>query len=70
MKLASGSALVPYELYQVAGGTTFWGNTPGTDTVAGTGTGSAVPLSVHGKLTSTNFPAGTYEDTVTATVTY
>ncbi|MDO9360649.1 MAG: spore coat U domain-containing protein [Polaromonas sp.] len=70
MKLSTGATLVPYELYQVSGGTTFWGNTPGTNTVAGTGTGSSTPLSVYGKLTSTNFPAGSYEDTVTATITY
>lgn len=70
MKLSSGATLVPYELYQTSGGTTFWGNTTGTNTVAGTGTGASVALSVHGKLTSVNFPAGSYEDTVTATITY
>lgn len=69
MKLTTGSTLVPYELYQAVG-TTFWGNTVGTNTVSGTGTGSATSLSVHGKLTSTNFAAGSYEDTVTATITY
>ena len=70
MKLTTANTYVPYELYQVAGGTTFWGNTAGTNTVAGTGTGTAVPLSVYGKVTSVNFPAGSYEDTVTATITY
>ena len=70
MKHSSAATYVPYELYQVTGGTTFWGNTAGTDTVAGTGTGATVALSVFGKLTSTDAPAGTYEDTVTATITY
>lgn len=70
MKHSTSTNLVPYELYQNSAATTYWGNTAGTNTVAGTGTGAAVPLSVYGKLTSVNFPAGTYQDTVTATITY
>jgi spore coat protein U-like protein len=70
MRLGATTNYVPYELYQNTGATTFWGNTIGTSTLAGTGTGSNQALSVYGRVTSVNFPAGTYEDTVTATVTY
>lgn len=61
----------PYELYKEAARTNLWGNgtTFGT-TVSGVGTGAAVPLSVYGRMNSRDFPAGTYNDTVTATITY
>lgn len=70
MKLGATTTYVPYELYQNAGRTTFWGNTIGTSTVAGTGTGSSVALPVFGRVISVNSAAGSYEDTITATVTY
>ncbi len=65
------SALLYYALYQDTGYTTNWGNTPGTDTVAGTGNGAAQILTVYGKINAGQYPApGSYSDTVTATVTY
>lgn len=60
---------VAYQLYQDAGHSTVWGNTQGTDTVAGTGTGAAQSLTVHGQVPSQATPRpDTYQSTVTATV--
>lgn len=60
---------VDYQLYQNAGRTTVWGNTQGTDTVGGTGTGTAQTLTVYGQVPPQDAPApDTYQSTVTATV--
>ena len=62
---------VNYELYRDSTLTDRWGNTIGTDTVPGTGTGVAQTLTVHGRLPAAqNAPAGNYSDTITVTVTY
>lgn len=68
--MASGVNLVAYQLYSDAGLTQVWGETIGTDTVAGTGTGAVQALSVYGEVPSANSPAGTYTDTITATITF
>ena len=70
MKL--GANVVPYGLYRDTGRTLFWGNVVGTNTLAGVGTAANVNVPVFGRvpLASTNVPAGTYVDTVTATITY
>ena len=68
-----------YALYQDAAYTTNWGNTVGTDTLAGTGTGmgagNAITETVYGQIpdNATNqaaVPAASYADTITVTVTY
>ncbi|WP_423371849.1 Csu type fimbrial protein [Burkholderia sp. LMG 32019] len=60
---------VGFQLYQDAGRTTVWGNTQGTDTVAGTGTGSAQSFTVYGQVPAQTTPKpDTYQTTVTATV--
>ena len=73
-KMASGANLVPYQLYRAAarGAGDVWGSTTGAtgNVLAGTGTGAAVNVPVYGRTPSANFPAGTYNDVVTATVTY
>ena len=70
-KLTSGGATVSYTLYSNSGRTTVWGNTVGTDTVAGTGNGSAQNYTVYGRIPAQTTPApGTYTDTITVTVTY
>jgi spore coat protein U-like protein len=70
-KMTAGGATVNYSLYQNAGRTTVWGNTIGTDTVTGTGNGSAQALTVYGRVPSQTTPApGAYSDTITVTVTY
>ena len=64
-------ALLSYALYSDSGRTTNWGNTVGTDTVTGTGNGSAQPLIVYGQLAASQYLApGLYSDTITATVTW
>jgi len=59
---------VQYNLYQNGTGTQ-WGATQGTDTMAGTGNGTAQTLTVHGEIPVQNTPApDTYKSTITATV--
>lgn len=71
-KMAKGSDLVPYQLYSNGARTTVWGSTPGAggNTVGGTGNGAVQEIPVYGKVASANFPAGSYNDVVTATITY
>ncbi len=65
------SALLKYSLYSNSGRTTNWGNTVGTDTVAGTGSGGAQTLTVYGQLPAGQVVTpGSYADTITATLTY
>lgn len=72
MKNTSGSETVAYTLWQDAGRTEPWGDTLGTDTLTGAGTGAEQVIPVYGKvaLSTQNLKAASYEDTVTATVTY
>src|SRR4029077_6457923 len=44
------SATVAYGLFQDSGHSSNWGNTVGTDTVAGTGNGNAQALNVYGHI--------------------
>jgi spore coat protein U-like protein len=62
---------VAFQLYRDAARSLAWGQTIGTDTAAGTGTGAAQTLTVYGRVAPQNTPAaGTYTSTVTATVTF
>lgn len=64
-------ALLNYGLYQDAAYTNNWGNTVGTDTVAGTGNGTQQTLTVYGQLPAGQYVTpGAYTDTITATVSY
>jgi spore coat protein U domain-containing protein, fimbrial subunit CupE1/2/3/6 len=66
----TGSDVLAYSLYSDSGRTTAWGNTAGTG-LAETGTGSAQALTVYGAVAAgQNVPAGSYSDTVVATVTF
>lgn len=71
-KMTSGTNTLDYALYSDSGRTTNWGNTVGTDTVAGTGSGAAQSLTVYGRVPSGQVSAqtGSYSDTITVTVTY
>ncbi|MBO7802673.1 Csu type fimbrial protein [Burkholderia pseudomallei] len=65
------STTVSFQLYQDSGHTTIWGNTVGTNTVSGTGNGTAQTLSVYGQVPAQTTPKpDTYESTVTATITF
>ena len=69
----SSTAFIPYELYRNAARTQRWGNAIGTDTVAGTGTGVAQQITIHGRAPATGgaLPvAGNYSDRITVTITY
>jgi spore coat protein U-like protein len=66
-----GSALLHYKLFSNSGYTTNWGNTVGTDTLAGTGNGGTQPLTVYGQIPAAQFTAqGNYTDTIIVTLTY
>lgn len=69
--MTNGANTVTYSLYTNSSRTTVWGNTVGTDTVSGTGTGSNQNLTVFGRVPvqSAVSPA-TYTDTIVVTVTY
>jgi spore coat protein U-like protein len=70
-KMSSGGNTVNYALYSDAAHTTIWGNTPASDTVAGTGTGAAQSFTVYGRVPPQGAPApGNYSDTITVTVMY
>jgi spore coat protein U-like protein len=70
--IGPSSAQLNYNLYSDAGFSANWGNTPGTDTVAGTGIGSAQALIVYGVIPAgqTSVAAGNYSDTLIVTLTY
>lgn len=71
MRLGATGNYVTYELYRDPARTQRWGVTTGSDTVPGTGTGSAQNLTVYGRVpASQTVPAGSYSDVVTITVTY
>ncbi|MBU5616204.1 spore coat protein U domain-containing protein [Psychrobacter sp. TAE2020] len=68
-----GAISIIYKLTQDLNGDTPWGNTAGTNTVDGTGTGSLPSISYPVYATtvgSTNVVADTYSDTIDVTVTY
>jgi len=64
----ANTSTVAFNLYQAAG-TTNWGNTQGTDTKSGTGSGTAQTLTVYGVVPAQSTPQpDTYKSTITATV--
>ncbi len=67
----TGAAVLAYHLYSDSARSVNWGNTVGTDTVTGTGTGAPQLLTVYGQVPAGQGPAsGVYTDTITATVTF
>jgi len=73
LKGTGTSSLLAYGLFQDAGYSIPWGNTPGDggNAVMGTGTGSAQALTVYGQMPSgQTLTADVYGDTVSITVTY
>lgn len=70
-KMVNGGNSVTYGLYQDGSRSQPWGNTIGTNTVGGTGNGSAQPITVYGRVPPQTTPQpATYSDTVVVTVTY
>jgi spore coat protein U-like protein len=72
MAAALGGEAVPYALYTNASRTNAWGNTVGTNTVAGTASLLPSTLTVYGRVGGDAglVPAGVYADLVTVTVTF
>lgn len=70
-QMLNGSKTLNYSLFSDSGRTKNWGNTVGTDTVAGTGSGVQQFLTVYGQIPAGQKPVpGSYTDTITATLTY
>ena len=70
-KMVSGSNALNYQLYRESSRTSIWGNTTGTDTVTGVGTGLAQDHTVFGSVPPAQvIPAGDYADTITVRVYY
>ena len=70
--LANAATTLGFQLYRNPTRTQIWGTTVGTDTMSGTGNGSAQNVNVYGRIPpQTPAPApGVYTTTITVTVTY
>lgn len=69
-RMTDGSHFLSYQLYSDSGRTTVWGNTAPTGE-AHTGTGTLTALTVYGRINaSQNAFAGSYTDSVVATITF
>nr|WP_281383097.1 spore coat U domain-containing protein [Microbulbifer rhizosphaerae] len=69
-KMQLGTDTIDYQLYSDAARTQVWGDTAGT-TVDGTGSGDPQSIPVFGRVPAQGpKPEGTYQDTITATVTF
>jgi spore coat protein U-like protein len=67
---SGGQGSMTYQLFSDAGRSTNWGNTSGTNWVAGVGTGSAQVFTVYARIPGTDFGVlGNFSDTVTASIT-
>jgi spore coat protein U-like protein len=68
-KMADGAELLNYSLFSDPGRLTVWNDS--VNPVSATGTGAAQNLTVYGRVDAgQNVSAGTYTDTVIATVTF
>ncbi len=69
-QMATGGNFLSYSLFQDNAYSVPWGNTAGTG-AAYTGTGASGSITVYGQVAAgQNVPAGTYQDTVVATITF
>jgi len=65
-----GGATLNYQIFQNSARTVNWGNTTGTDTVSGTGTGSNQTINVYAQvLAGQSLGPGTYTDTISTATT-
>lgn len=71
MANAGNSQFITYGIYRDLAHSLAWGNTVGSNTAAGTGTGSAQAYTAYGRVPSQTTPsAQVYTDTITVTVSY
>jgi spore coat protein U-like protein len=65
------SALLNYGLFQDSAHSVNWGDTIGNGAVSGTGDGLAQNITIYGQIPAGQFvEAGSYQDTITATITF
>jgi spore coat protein U-like protein len=70
-KMTLGAQSVLYGLYRDSARSLPFGNTIGTNTLTGTGTGLAQSVPVYGRIPPQSCPSpGTYNDTIVVTLTY
>jgi len=70
-KMTSSSGALDYSLYRDGARTMVWGNTAGTDTVSGIGTGIPIDYTVYGRISARQpIRSGTYQDTITVSIYY
>ena len=70
-KMTLGANAVTYALYRDNPRTLPWGNISGTNSLSGTGTGSAQSIPIYGRVPAQTLPPpGAYRDTITITVEY
>jgi spore coat protein U-like protein len=70
MMTGGGGNTLNYQMFQNSSRTTNWGNTTGTDTVAGIGIGIAQTITIYPQLQAAQYVVpNTYNDTVTVSVT-
>jgi spore coat protein U-like protein len=71
MRDGASNETIQYKMFSNTTRTANWGNTVGTDTVAGTGDGAAQSFTIYVRVPPQTTPApGIYSDTVTAAITY
>jgi spore coat protein U-like protein len=69
--VAPSTTALNYQLYSDSARSSIWGNTPGTDTVTGVGTGLAQDVTVFGSIPAAQVvPAEEYADTITVRIFY
>lgn len=70
-RMVAGTQVLNYQLYSDTNRSTIWGNTPGTNTVTGVGTGQPLDHTVFGAVPAAQvIPAGDYGDTITVRIYY
>jgi len=70
-RMSSGPTTIDYKMFRDSARTSNWGNAIGTDTLSGTGNGSAQTITIYGRVPAQATPLpGTYTDTVTITVSF
>ena len=70
-KMVSPSGALNYQLYRDSARSQIWGDTPGTDTETGVGSGLTTDRTVFGAVPAAQVvPAGDYTDTITVRIYY
>jgi spore coat protein U-like protein len=69
--MSQASQNITYGLYRDSARAQPWGDSAGTNTAAGTGSGLAQTVTVYGRVPAQTTPSpGTYSDTVVVTISY